>query len=135
MDSNYLASARPMSRTYSVLLMHGTAFPADEGNTVYEVLVPDGHTYVVRHVAVTADRDSLVAWRVVIAGPPKVIGPYGVSAPICQGLAAAQYLTSEWSGTHVVPAGYYLQFVTDSITGPADSGSGVVTISGYDLVD
>lgn len=123
-----------MSRTYSRLLMHAIVNGADEGPTVIDLQVPPGHTWVVRHISVTADYLVQLGWRVTIFGqdiPPK----YGsVEVPICGGLAGAALMSSEWEGRAVVPAGYVLRFQNMGQLG-ADSGTGQAMISGYDLVD
>ena len=123
-----------MSRTYSRLLMHSLVSDSTEGVFVVDQVVPAGHTWVVRHIAVTADLDVLLAWRAAILGPD-IPALYGrIEVPFASGLAAAQLRTSEWEGRAVVPPGYTLRFQNMAQTG-ANNGTGQALMSGYDLID
>src|SRR3954466_7756050 len=123
-----------MSRTYSVLLMHGLLFAADEGEVNYYRQAAGNETLVVKHVSVSADVGGVVAWELAVSGPAIAVGPYAADAPICQGYTDTAYMTSEWSGTHVIPPGYSLHFTVLAYPG-ADSTTGYLSISGYSLLD
>jgi hypothetical protein len=123
-----------VSRTYSTVLLHCIVPAADEGTWVVDRVVPIGHTWVLRHISVTADVEGQLGWRVTVLGPdiPSFYG--AVEVPITGGLAGAALMSSEWEGRAVIHAGYTLRFQNMAQLGN-DSGTGYAHISGYDLVD
>jgi hypothetical protein len=123
-----------VSRVYSKVLLHAIVPAADEGTWTVDQVVPLGHTWVLRHISVTADYEGQLGWRVTVLGPdvPSVYG--AVEVPITGGLAGAQLMSSEWEGRAVVHGGYTLRFQNMAQLW-YDSGTGQAHISGYDLVD
>jgi hypothetical protein len=109
-------------------------FASDEVLWYTDEVVPVGHTWVLRHISVTADFEGQVGWRVTILGPSTVPTDGVIEVPVTGGLAGAQLMSSEWEGRVVVPAQYTLRLQNMAQLW-TDSGTGQALISGYDLVD
>lgn len=123
-----------MARTYSKLLMFILVPDSSEEVFIWDEVVPLGHTWILRHISVTADYLGQLGWRVTMFQNSSIAEQGRIEVPITGGLAGAQLMTSEWEGRVVVPAQSVLRFQNMAQLF-LDSGTGQAMISGYDLVD